>query len=234
MFSNVGQIHHFRVVTPVRAMMASGYRAGCLLDLLDGAVDLTRCGGNVVHALRDDLDALGGRLHVRRHVGRHGFLLFDGAGDARRNLVDLRDRRRDFANSSCGLRRIHLDCRDLPGDLVGRLGGLRSELLDLAGDDREPLAGVACPGGLDGGVERQKVGLRGDRIDEVDDFTDLLHSRIQRRHRRVGAVGLCDGRLRNFQRVRDLTADFRDRVGKLFRSGGNRLHVRRCLVRRRG
>ncbi len=41
--------------------------------------------------------------------------------------------------------------------------GLLGELLDLVGDDGEPLAGLAGPGRLDRRVEGEQVGLLGDR-----------------------------------------------------------------------
>ena len=50
-------------------------------------------------------------------------------------------------------------------NLVGSLGGLAGQVLDLAGDHGEALAGVSSPGCLDGGVECQKVGLAGDVVE---------------------------------------------------------------------
>ena len=48
---------------------------------------------------------------------------------------------------------------DLPGDLVGGLGGLVGEVLHLARHHRETLARLAGACGLDRGVQRQQVGL---------------------------------------------------------------------------
>ena len=47
-------------------------------------------------------------------------------------------------------------------DLAGRLDDRLGELADLDGDDREALAGLAGARGLDGGVEREDLGLVGD------------------------------------------------------------------------
>jgi hypothetical protein len=48
------------------------------------------------------------------------------------------------------------------GDVLGGLGRLLGQLLDLVGDHGEALARLTGPGGLDGGVQRQQVGLLGD------------------------------------------------------------------------
>ena len=50
------------------------------------------------------------------------------------------------------------------------------ELADLLGDDREAAALLAGAGGLDGGVEREQVGLLGDAGDRVDDAADPLRA----------------------------------------------------------
>ena len=70
---------------------------------------------------------------------------------------------------SCGRR---LDAGDLLADLAGRLGGLLGERLHFGGHDREAAAGLAGAGRLDGGVERQQVGLAGDGVDQFDDVAD--------------------------------------------------------------
>ena len=67
-----------------------------------------------------------------------------------------------------------LDLGDEPGDLLGRATGALGELADLVRDDREALAHLARAGRLDGGVEREQVGLLGDVVDRLDDRADLL------------------------------------------------------------
>ena len=61
-------------------------------------------------------------------------------------------------------------------DLVGRLGGLRGQRLDLLGDHGEALAGFAGARRLDGGVERQQIGLLGDRRDQLDHVADAARA----------------------------------------------------------
>ena len=91
---------------------------------------------------------------------------------------------------------LALDLPDQAGDL--RRGGLRAlgELAHLLGDDGEAAALLAGAGGLDGGVEREQVGLLGDAGDRVDDAADPLGAGRQlldrrrdllRRTRRPGA-----------------------------------------------
>ena len=79
----------------------------------------------------------------------------------------MRDRRHRFAGGA-------LDGCDLAGDLFRRLRGLGREIFYLAGDDRESLAGVAGPRRFDRRVQRQKVGLARDRLDQLNDGADLF------------------------------------------------------------
>ena len=66
-----------------------------------------------------------------------------------------------------------LDGLDLPADVLGGLGRLLGQFLDLVGDHGEALARLAGAGRLDGGVQGQQVGLLGDRGDDLDDLADL-------------------------------------------------------------
>src|SRR5690606_10321158 len=66
---------------------------------------------------------------------------------------------------------LHLpDARD---DLAGGLGALFRQLAHLAGHHGEAAPGLAGARRLDGRVERQQVGLRGDAGDQLDDAVDL-------------------------------------------------------------
>ena len=70
--------------------------------------------------------------------------------------------------------RVGLDGADQRGDRAGGRARLLGELADLLGDDGEAAALLAGARRLDGGVERQQVGLRGDRGDRLDDAADLI------------------------------------------------------------
>ena len=64
---------------------------------------------------------------------------------------------------------------DGAGDLAGRGAGVVGELLHLGGDDRERAARLAGARRLDRGVEREHVGLAGDRLDARGDVLDPGH-----------------------------------------------------------
>ncbi len=70
------------------------------------------------------------------------------------------------------LRRVLLQLPDVDLHLLGRLLGPFGQFAHLVGDDGEAPAVLPGPGGLDGGVEGQKVGLVADVLDEADDGAD--------------------------------------------------------------
>src|SRR5207249_2359271 len=61
---------------------------------------------------------------------------------------------------------------DLFSRLPGRLRAALGQCPNLAGDDGEAHPGFARPGCLDGGVEREDIGLKSDLIHQLDDFRD--------------------------------------------------------------
>jgi hypothetical protein len=67
-----------------------------------------------------------------------------------------------------------LDQADILADFGGRLGGLFGQRLDLVGDDGKAAAGIAGARRFDGGVQRQQVGLLGDRLDQIEHAVDAL------------------------------------------------------------
>ena len=81
----------------------------------------------------------------------------DRTGDAADTLDGLADRL-DRGDRLLG-RKLHAG--DLVRYLVGCLGSLAGECLDLLGDDREAAARIARARSLDGGIQRQKIGLLG-------------------------------------------------------------------------
>ena len=78
-------------------------------------------------------------------------------------------------------------CSISSADRGRRLLGLLGEVTDLLGDDREAAAVLAGTGGLDRGVERQQVRLRGDAGDRLDDPADLV-ALLAQRPDRLGRV----------------------------------------------
>ena len=117
-------------------------------------------GGDLADARGDILD--GGADRLERLAG-----LLDG-GDAVARCAA------PSATTPTTLLGLGLDLADQRGDLAGGGLGLLGQLADLLGDDGEAAALLAGAGGLDGGVERQQVGLLGDAGDRVDDAADLL------------------------------------------------------------
>ena len=138
-------------------------------------------------------------------------MLVDGAAD----LLDRADR----------LLRRGLNAGDLLADLVGRLRGLLGERLHLGGHDRKAAAGLAGARRLDGGVERQQVGLLGDGVDQLDHVADAGGGLRQFADALVGAAGLIDGLAGDPRRFLHLAADLVDRGRQLLGRGGHRLHV---------
>nr|WP_275540329.1 hypothetical protein [Rhodopseudomonas palustris] len=72
-----------------------------------------------------------------------------------------------------------LDRRDLAGDIGGRLGGLLRQRLRFGADHRKAATGLAGSRRLDRDIERQQIGLRGDRLDQSDHRPDPLAHRRQ-------------------------------------------------------
>ena len=66
--------------------------------------------------------------------------------------------------------------------LVGSLGGFCREIAHLICHNCESLARGACPGGLDGGIEGQYVGLKGDVLDHFGNAGDLIGGGADVRH----------------------------------------------------
>ena len=88
-------------------------------------------------------------------------------------------------------RRLHAG--DLRADLVGGLGRLGRQRLHFAGHYRKASAGFAGARGFDGGVQRQQVGLFGDRGDQLDDVADPARGLEQFIDAVVGMLGLLHG-----------------------------------------
>ena len=90
-----------------------------------------------------------------------------------------------------------LHARDVRRDLVGRLGGLAGQRFDLGGDDGKAATGLAGARRLDGRIQRQKIGLLGDRRDQLDHVADLLRGARQFADAPVGLLRLQHGGFRD-------------------------------------
>ena len=117
------------------------------------------------------------------------------------------------------------------GDFLGRLRGLVGERLHLGGHDRKAAAGFAGARRLDGGVEREQIGLRGDRVDQLDHLADLLGAGRERADGGVGALGVADRLAGDLAGARHLAGNLGDRTGQLFGGGRDRADIVRTSSR---
>ena len=123
------------------------------------------------------------------------------------------------------LLRRALHARDMAGYLVRRLGGLAGQRFHLGRDDGKPPASVASAGGFDGGVQRQQIGLLGDRRDQFDHVADLLRRARQFTDTAVGLLGLTHGGLCDLAGFLDAPPDLVDGGGEFLGRRRHRLHV---------
>ena len=102
---------------------------------------------------------------------------------------------------------------------------MTGERLDLLGDHGEAAACFTGPRRLDGGVEREKIGLLGDRGDQLDHVPDPVCGLRQRIDARVRFVGLLHRALGDAIGFLYLRRNLPYRTCKLFGGRGHRLHV---------
>src|SRR6185369_4812854 len=167
-------------------------------------------------AERADVDdqrsvALRCQLRVRRYFAGRRILLLDRAGDDRGHLVDLAHGVADFADRLDGGFGRRLDQADVLADLGGRFRGLLGQRLDLVGNDRKTATGVAGAGGFDRRIERQKIGLLGDRLDQAEHAVDALGRGCKPFDFRDRSLGALARLLDSAGRLAHLAADFLDR-----------------------
>src|SRR5229473_6620452 len=139
---------------------------GAMADFGDGAGDLR--------------GAISGTLDIAGYFLGGGALFLDRSRYRARDLGDLADGRADHFDRADRLLRRGLHARDLDANFVGGLGGLTGQRLDLLGDHGEAAAGFAGARRLDRGVEREKIGLLGDRGDQLDYVADPVGGLRQR------------------------------------------------------
>ena len=101
-------------------------------------------------------------------------------------------------------------------------------MLDFLGNDGEALTGFAGPGGLDGCIEGEQVGLFGNLLDDGNDVADPLGGPGQVLHFRNGAVSLGLCRCGRGGRVGGTAADLGDGRGHFLGRGGNRFYIAGC------
>src|SRR3981189_965204 len=112
--------------------------------------------------------------YIASDIGSHSRLFLDRGSHRTRHSGHAIDRAADPRHRRNRAGCTVLNLFDLLGDLDGGAGGLRGEALDLGRHNGKSPAGSAGARRLDGGVERQQVGLAGDIGDELNNRPDLL------------------------------------------------------------
>ena len=161
-------------------------------------------------------------------------MLLDGRGDGGRGFIHLADAGGDVADRTGGGFGGVLDGLDLGGDFHRCLAGLGGEGFNLGGDDGEAFASIPGTGGLDGGVERQQVGLPGDIGDQFNDIADFFGSGREALHLGVGLLGLLHALLDEGAGLPDLLADLADGGREFLRRRGDGVDVLGCFLGRGG
>ena len=104
----------------------------------------------------------------------HRGLLLDRGGDGGGDLVHFADCGADIAHGVHRLRRGGADRDDLRADFLGSTRGLSGQRLHLARHHGEALASLAGACCLDRRVQRQQVGLAGDRGNQPNHVADAI------------------------------------------------------------
>src|SRR5690606_25164205 len=154
----------------------------------DGARGGGRAGGRLRGDLLDDIHGVGDMAGGRRLLPRGVGDVLDELGELLRYALDLFEcfagvLRQTGTAHHLGGGLLHRDNRfvgvglnglDQRFDLFRGCGGTLSQTLYFVRYHREAAAGVTGHRRLDGGVEREDVGLVGDVVDERDDVADFL------------------------------------------------------------
>ena len=168
----------------------------------------------------------------RLFVGRSGNRIDD--------IVDARDIAGDPAKRiTCCRHQLHTAAHfvaraaDQRLDILGGTGGATCEFAHFLRNDGKTLARLTGPRGLDPGIERQEVGLKGDLVDHIDDLADFARCILDPAHRRHGfrhdLRGLFCARFRATHHLHRLGSAF----GRVLHRRGNLLERRGGLFERR-
>lgn len=119
--------------------------------------------------------------HARGDPGQGCGLILGAGGDARGQDGDTGDLRGDFRQrAACGAdqrrsaRHLLAAARDQGGDLFGRLCRFLGQGAHFGGDHGKAASFVTGARGLDPGIQRQQIGLKGDILDHIDHLRHLL------------------------------------------------------------
>ncbi len=127
-----------------------------------------------------------------------------------------------------------LHAADLRRDILGCFRGLASQRLHLARHDRKAAARVAGARRLDGGIERQEIGLLGNVGDQAHHIADAAGRLVELLDGCVGGFRLADRLDGDRVRLQHLAIDLLHRHRKLLGGGRNVAHIHRCIIRGSG
>src|SRR5262245_34361990 len=201
-------------------------------DLVRHPVGFARRLAHARDGARHRLRAQRGLVDVAVDFAGGGVRLVRRGRNRRRDVVDVVDGLADRPDGGDDLAGAALDGVDLARDVLGRLGGLHRQVFYLLCHHGETAAGFAGARRLDGGIERQQVGLLGNRRDELHHLADALGGGGEAFGNAAGGLGLLDGGPGNVGGRRDLLTDLADRGGQLFRRASDGLDVVGGLVGR--
>ena len=178
----LGKVEQFG--DPVVGVLQVGRRQidalGEMAEFVDHHVAMGEIGGR---RLGDAVDLVADRGEAVLHADDDALDLpgaFAGVLGPQRGVAALADQAADLA----------VEIANGIADQMRRLARRFGEALHFAGDDRKASAGFAGAGGLDGGVQRQQIGLLGDRLDRTG---HLGHLRQRGADRAETVLDAADG-----------------------------------------
>src|SRR5262245_1869891 len=193
---------------------------GEILDAGSGGAGIGGGAGDTAHRRGAAARLGGGAVDALGDLRHRAVLLLDGDRDRGGNRGDLVDDGVDLLDRLGGVGDGGLDVADLTGDLFGGLGGLPGQRLHLGGNHRKAAPGLAGARRLDGGVEREQVGLSGNRLDQAHHLADAGGGVAELGHGADGAARLADRARGHFRGAVRLAGNLADRGGQLLDRGG--------------
>ena len=193
-----------------------------LVGLMGPLARAERNGIDVARAFAHFADAAGGHAGEPRRL-RDGRVLFaDRMTHAVEDRTHALNRLDDLRHRAGGCLGRVAQAVDPLTDVVRSLAGLGGENLHLARHNGEAPTGGACAGGLDGGVEREQIGLASHRGDRVHDPDDLGRGGGELRDEITGLLRRLDRVVDALARMLHRAADLGRRHGQFFRRRGER------------